>query len=143
VWADWSTIDADASWIARGMNYQIHDYAIICCSPCIDAGDNHAVPPELTVDLDGNPRFVDDPGMSDDGSGTAPIVDMGAYEFQGETCFGDLDGDDDVDLSDLAALLPNYGYTGTVYTDGDLDRDEDVDVEDLLAMLSVYRTTCD
>jgi hypothetical protein len=40
-------------------------------SPCIDAGDNTAVPPLVTTDLDGNPRIVND------------TVDMGAYEFQG------------------------------------------------------------
>ena len=48
-------------------------------SPCIDAGDNTTVPAGVTTDLDGNPRFVDDP-TPDTGSGTAPIVDMGAYE---------------------------------------------------------------
>lgn len=67
-------------------------------SPCIDAADNAAVPPDaldldgdgdtdepIPFDLDGNPRFVDDPGTTDTGNGTAPIVDMGAYEFQGDT----------------------------------------------------------
>lgn len=34
-------------------------------------------------------------------------------------CFGDLDGDGDVDLSDLARLLANYGMTsGAEYEDG-------------------------
>jgi len=51
-------------------------------SPCIDAGDNTAVPTSVTVDLDGNPRFMDDPATADTGKGTPPIVDMGAYEFQ-------------------------------------------------------------
>jgi uncharacterized repeat protein (TIGR01451 family)/CSLREA domain-containing protein len=37
-------------------------------SPAIDAGDNAALPPDVTTDLDGNPRIV---------NGT---VDMGAYE---------------------------------------------------------------
>ncbi len=81
--------------------------------------------------------------MPDDGFGSPPIVDMGAYEFQGETCFGDLDGDDDVDIADLAELLGSYGTTtGAVYTDGDLDRDGDVDIADLAALLAVYGTTC-
>lgn len=52
-------------------------------SPCIDAGDNGGVPPGQTVDLDFNPRFIDDPGTPDTGRGTAPIVDLGCYEFQG------------------------------------------------------------
>ena len=51
-------------------------------SPCIDAGDNTAVPIDVTTDLDGNPRFVDDPTTPDTGQGTPPIVDMGAYEYQ-------------------------------------------------------------
>ncbi len=51
-------------------------------SPCVDAGDNGAVPASVTTDLDGNPRFFGDPLTPDTGVGTAPIVDMGAYEFQ-------------------------------------------------------------
>jgi hypothetical protein len=50
-------------------------------SPCIDAGDNFAVPAGITTDLWGNPRFVDDPDTADTGQGTAPIVDLGAFEF--------------------------------------------------------------
>ncbi|MFQ5807169.1 MAG: hypothetical protein ACE5I3_12040, partial [Phycisphaerae bacterium] len=136
--------------------WEDNDYRLSVGSPCIDAGDNDAVPPDIAdldgdgdvdepipFDLDGNPRFVDDPGMPDSGNGTPPIVDMGAYEFQGETCFGDLDGDDDIDLTDLAQLLGNYGTTsGAVYTDGDLDREGDVDLADLAALLSVYGTSC-
>ncbi len=34
------------------------DYRLSAGSPCIDAGDNTGVPPEVTTDLDGNPRFV-------------------------------------------------------------------------------------
>ena len=57
---------------------------------------------------------------------------------------GDLDGDNDIDLADLAQLLSNYGMTsGAIYEDGDLDGDGDVDLADLAALLSVYGTTCD
>jgi parallel beta-helix repeat protein len=63
-------------------------------SPCIDAGNNAAVAAD-TLDLDGDgntaepipfdlaggPRFWDYPGKADTGSGTAPVVDMGAYEM--------------------------------------------------------------
>jgi len=52
---------------------------------------------------------------------------------------GDLDGDGDVDLSDLAQLLGNYGMTGGAeYEDGDLDGDGDVDLSDLAALLGNY-----
>jgi predicted outer membrane repeat protein len=49
-------------------------------SPCIDAGDNDAVPSGITTDLDGNPRFVEFPPPGGTGNGTPPLVDMGAYE---------------------------------------------------------------
>jgi len=52
---------------------------------------------------------------------------------------GGLDGDDDVDLSDLAILLAHYGMTeGATYEDGDLDADGDVDLSDLAALLAHY-----
>ena len=44
-------------------------------SPCIDTGNNAAVPSGITTDLDGNPRVSDG-----DANGTA-TVDMGAYEY--------------------------------------------------------------
>ncbi|MFC1677883.1 right-handed parallel beta-helix repeat-containing protein [Planctomycetota bacterium] len=82
-------------------------------SPCIDAADNTSVPSD-TVDLDGdndtteptpfdldyNPRFYDDIATLDTGVGTPPIVDMGAYEFQGIP--GDFEPDGDVDFIDFA-----------------------------------------
>jgi hypothetical protein len=56
---------------------------------------------------------------------------------------GDLDGDEDVDLADLAQLLANYGTSsGATYHDGDLDGDEDVDLADLAALLAVYGVDC-
>jgi len=52
-------------------------------SPCIDAGDSTAVPVDITIDLDGMPRFYDDPFTVDTGVPGDPCVcvDMGAYEF--------------------------------------------------------------
>ncbi|MFQ5807184.1 MAG: hypothetical protein ACE5I3_12115 [Phycisphaerae bacterium] len=55
---------------------------------------------------------------------------------------GDLDGDGDVDLSDLSILLSNYSATsGMVYEDGDLDNDGDVDLSDLAQLLANYGDT--
>ena len=60
-----------------------------------------------------------------------------------QPCPGDVDGDNDIDLSDLATLLANYGVpSGASYTDGDLDGDGDVDLSDLATLLAVYGTTC-
>jgi T5SS/PEP-CTERM-associated repeat protein len=59
-------------------------------------------------------------------------------------CDGDLDGDGDVDLGDLAQLLGSYGTTnGAAYEDGDLDGDGDVDLADLAALLGFYGTICE
>jgi len=69
-------------------------------SPCIDAGDNTAVPADtddldwnndslerIPLDLDSQPRFVDDPDTPNTGNADAPayqqIVDLGAYEYTG------------------------------------------------------------
>ena len=71
----------------------------------MDAGDNGTVPPSVVVDRDGNPRFVDDPYTPDTGNGSPPIVDMGAYEFQG------------AGIGELTAWLQQYGLP----TDGSAD----------------------
>jgi len=64
------------------------DYRLQAGSPCIDAGDNTAVPEDITTDLDGNPRFLEIPETPDTGNPPdgGPIVDMGAYESLGGGC---------------------------------------------------------
>ncbi len=57
------------------------DYSLITGSPCIDAGDNSAIPAGITTDIEGMPRFRDDPNTSDTGNGAPPVVDIGAHEF--------------------------------------------------------------
>ena len=81
-------------------------------SPCIDAGDNTAVPEGIVTDLDGNPRFVDDPSMDDTGVGDPPIVDMGAYEFR-DPCVDD-DGDGRVTICHVPPGNPDNAHTITV-----------------------------
>lgn len=63
-------------------------------SPCIDAADNFAVPEDVSTDLDGLPRFQNDPDTRNTGrpGGVHLTVDMGAYEFAAPSC---LDDDDD------------------------------------------------
>jgi len=45
------------------------DYHLLAGSPCINAGDNSAVPPVIKTDLDGRPRVI------------GGRIDMGAYEM--------------------------------------------------------------
>jgi hypothetical protein len=72
-----------------------NDYRLGAGSPCVDAGDNGALPADVLdldgdgnalepvpLDLGGNPRRVDDPAVADTGAGVAPLVDMGALERQ-------------------------------------------------------------
>lgn len=84
------------------------------------------------------------------GQPDAGVMTGGDFELHGgfwsgveEFCFGDLDGDGEIGLSDLAILLSNYGKpSGATYEEGDLDGDGDVDLADLAELLSVYGSTC-
>jgi parallel beta-helix repeat protein len=76
-WFGDGCIDADPCFVDADAN----NLRLLSDSPCIDAGDNSAVPSGITTDLDGHSRFIDDPATVDTGSGTPPIVDMGAYEY--------------------------------------------------------------
>jgi hypothetical protein len=94
-------------------------------SPCIDAGDTLALPPDATdLDGDGNTfeplpvdlfnrrRVVNDPATPNTGfpvgSPQLLVVDIGAIEHQpGRT--GDLDGDGNVNVADLLMLIHAWG----------------------------------
>lgn len=54
----------------------------------------------------------------------------------------DLDGDADVDISDLATLLAHYAAGPAVYEEGDVDADGDVDISDLTQLLSNFGVSC-
>ena len=79
-------IDDDPNFINGDSNSINVNYRLMPVSPCIDAADNTDVPSDVTMDLDGDSRFIDDPCVIDTGSGTPPIVDMGAYENP-KNCF--------------------------------------------------------
>lgn len=74
------------------VNADANDFHLMIDSPCIDAGDNNSVPAEVTSDLEGKPRFFDILTKPDSGRGTAPIVDIGAYEFFFQTIFNETKG---------------------------------------------------
>ena len=108
-------IDADPGFI----DPQQGNYRLGPGSPCIDAGTNAAVPIDVTTDLDGSPRFVDDPNTPDcqhapGTCGRPPVVDMGAYELQASSCPWDCgDGDGIVGIVDFLALLAEWKQVGT------------------------------
>lgn len=83
-------IDADPMFASPLMN----QFFLLPNSPCIDAGSNSAIAFDVAdldrdgditeavaLDHQGAARRVDYAGISDTGFGSAPIVDMGAYEF--------------------------------------------------------------
>lgn len=58
-------------------------------------------------------------------------------------CFGDLDFDKQIGLSDLSTLLANFGRIDDARVqDGDIDGDRDVDLEDLSILLGVFGKVC-
>lgn len=72
-----------------------NDYRLGAGSPCIDAGSNGLIAPDVSdadgdldvaepmpVDLAGAARRLDDPAVSDTGSGPSPVVDIGCFERQ-------------------------------------------------------------
>jgi len=119
-------------------------------SPAVDAGSSEDVPRDAAdldgdgdveeptpFDLDGLPRFIDDPGAEDTGRGPAPVVDMGAYERSaGRSCPADLDGDGHVGGRDLALLVGAWGPCGGCRED--LDESGAVDLHDLLDLLHAW-----
>jgi predicted outer membrane repeat protein len=137
--------------------WEDNDYRLSPSSPCIDAADNDSVAPDnadldddsddsepTPLDFDCRDRFVDYPLTADTGDGMPPIVDMGAYEYQ--ACPGDVNGDDVVDIADLAALLGSYGACvgdpGYNYY-ADFNQDGCVDIGDLATLLGNYGGSCD
>ena len=88
-------ISADPLFVNRPLG----DLRLIAGSPCIDAGKNASA--VTTLDFDGNPRRYDDAATTDTGTGTVPIVDMGAYEFF--DCNGNGTPDDQ-DIANVTSL---------------------------------------
>ena len=133
------------------VNPQEEDYRLAPDSPCIDAGNNAAVPTGELTDRAGHLRFFDDPATPDcrwspGNCGTAPVVDMGAYEFI-PAIPGDFNDDGLVDGRDrdifaacvTGAAIPYAGGLPTgcslsALTGGfiaaDFDKDGDVDQSD-------------
>ena len=57
-------------------------------------------------------------------------------------CPADLDGNHQIDLSDVSILLSNYGKNPATPAEGDLDGNQVVDLSDLAIMISAYGSSC-
>ncbi len=67
----------------------------------------------------------------------APLVDIGAFEFQPSTMAGDIDDDGVVGFADLLQLLVACGACPGLCPE-DLDDNDNVGFSDLLLVLSAW-----
>lgn len=115
------------------------DYSVSPLSPCIDAGNSNATGLSgITEDLDGSPRFVNDPEIPDTGLPDAGnfVVDIGAYEYQ-IPCPADITENGNVNVSDLLELLATWGPCEKPCP-SDFNTDGSVNVTDLLQLLAAW-----
>lgn len=149
-----------------------NDYRLVAGSPCIDAGENASVPTDtfdldddgnttepLPFDLYGLPRFFDDPNAPDcpwapSTCGMSPIVDMGAYEFQGAgpaICPGDVNCDGAVTYGDIDPFVARLGCpgsdlpacdTGCPWQNADINGDGGVTFADIDPFVGQLGTAC-
>ncbi len=126
--------DGGDGWGVGG-NDDYGDLRLQADSPCIDAGNGAAVPPDVTdldddsntaeplpLDLHRNPRCQDDPVVSDTGipSPSGPVVDMGAFEAPGLPNLATVVGADPDDSS--ALIWPKADDVGLAEFDIDVDQ---------------------
>jgi hypothetical protein len=113
--------------------------------------DSAAANLKLAIERDGSFEHYDI--FSSEAGGSGPILQIHdrtvhvlAWKREAEQLFhlrgtlplaGDFDGDGDVDLSDLAFLLSDYGCAGGDCP-GDIDGDGDTDLADLAILLANY-----
>ncbi|MHC4673670.1 MAG: choice-of-anchor Q domain-containing protein [Planctomycetota bacterium] len=159
-----------------GDNDDFGDLRLRIGSPCIDAGNNSLVSLDvmdldgdgnrfepIPVDLDLNPRFVDEPTVPDTGKGSLPMVDMGAYEYQPDCNDNGIWDACDVDCGSKGGLCDVLGCGGSgdcnhngipdecepdsdndgapdvcEFIYGDFDLDGDVDQEDFGQLQACY-----
>jgi predicted outer membrane repeat protein len=121
-------------------------------SPAFDAGSNELVALDVydldgdndvaeyaPLDLDGNPRNADIPGIDDTPGETAPTVDRGCYERSMPTCIADLNGDTVVDLVDFFQFFNDFDQS---QTGADLDLSGEVDLSDFFMFLNAFDAGC-
>jgi hypothetical protein len=91
-WPGVGNIDVDPLFVQPGTD----NLRLSIGSPCVNAGDNDALPPGVVTDIDGNPRIQ------------GGVVDMGAYEreFDAEAAAA---GDSDLDNGEFVILVPTGG----------------------------------
>jgi hypothetical protein len=111
-------------------------------SPCIDAGDNAVLAPDILTDLAGDPRFHNDPwtpdtGLPDPARIDLPIVDMGAFEFQQSSCPADFNADAQLNSQDFFDFLAAF-FAG----EADFNADGMTNSQDFFDFLTAFFNGC-
>ena len=127
----YSDIEGDENWMPEGVgnislnpefvDHENGNYDLNEGSPCIDAG---------TADLDGD-------GFEDitDYNGQAP--DMGAYEFEGSSQSGDLNGDGLINILDIVVVVNIVLGNTEPVGDGDLNGDGMLNILDVVILVNI------
>ncbi|MEO1479113.1 MAG: GC-type dockerin domain-anchored protein, partial [Bacteroidota bacterium] len=118
--------------IDESLNDDYGDLRLRAGSPAIDAGDVF-FDFDTILDLSGNDRYVDDPGIP------GAFIDLGAYEFQGTTCLPDVNGDGIVNPGDFNAWVIAFNNGSPL---ADQNRDDEVSPDDFNAWVFNYNTGC-
>ncbi|MFI4897642.1 MAG: GC-type dockerin domain-anchored protein [Phycisphaerales bacterium JB059] len=117
------------------------DFRVMPGSPAIDAGDSFNVASlGMSVDLDGNPRVVDDADTPN--TGLFEPIDIGAYELSvTPDCAADFaEPFGSLDFSDVLGFLTAFGSMDSA---ADLEAPlGQFDFSDVLAFLSAYGAGC-
>lgn len=119
--------------IDESLNDDFGDLRLRPGSPAIDAGTNGFFMPG-DLDLDGNPRLADDPGIPGNN------VDIGAYEFQGTTCLADVNQDGDLNPNDFNAWILAFNSLSPL---ADQNRNGDLTPNDFNAWILNFNAGCD
>ncbi|RNC82840.1 MAG: hypothetical protein ED559_14040 [Phycisphaera sp.] len=142
--------------IDEGVNDDFGDLKLTAYSPAIDAGDNLAIaldendidddgdidePITGPLDMDGNPRFIDISGMPNvyPGNVYGGPTDLGAYEFQGQSCHADVNRDGSLTPTDFAAWIDAYNLGADR---ADQNRDGNNTPTDFTAWIANYNAGC-
>jgi len=141
LWGEPNTMLGTGSIIGnpRFVNAALGDYRLASNSPCIDTGSSTQLPPGLGVDLAGAPRAYDDPNNPNIGLGLPLFTDMGAYEFQGESCYPDCDGSGSLDIFDFLCFQDAFTTMGPY---ADCDGNASFDVFDFLCFQDAFVAGC-
>ena len=127
-------------------------------SPCIDRGDNSSIPQDaadidrdnnviepLPLDLAGVARRIDVAAVPDLGIGTAPFVDLGAFEAE-DPCYADCDtgtGPGVLDIFDFLCFQNRFAASDPYACDCDTATGPGVcDIFDFLCFQNAYAAGC-